>query len=244
MTFAEHSADPCRVLLVEDDARLAALVREYLEQHGFAVAIEVRGDRASARILRERPDIVVLDLMLPGCDGFEICRTVRTQFSGPILMLTARGEDIDQVVGLELGADDYVTKPVQPRVLLARIRALLRRGAPNHATPPVTADARDLMFGTLAIRTSARDVRLNGHRIDLTDNEFELLCLLARQAGEVLSRDALLNTLRKIDYDGLDRSVDLRISRLRKKLHDDPAQPTRIKTIRAKGYMFVADAWY
>jgi two-component system, OmpR family, response regulator len=244
MTFAELSADPCRVLLVEDDARLAALVREYLEQQGFAVTIEARGDRASARILNERPNVVVLDLMLPGCDGFEICRNVRTRYTGPILMLTSRGEDIDQVVGLELGADDYVTKPVQPRVLLARIRALLRRGAPNHAAAQPAADERDLLFGSLAIRTTARDVHLNGRRIDLTDNEFELLCLLAHRAGEVLSRDALLAALRNIDYDGLDRSVDLRISRLRKKLRDDPAQPTRIKTIRAKGYMFVADAWY
>jgi two-component system response regulator RstA len=244
MTFAELSADPCRILLVEDDARLAALVQEYLEQQGFAVAIEARGDRATARILKERPDVVVLDLMLPGSDGFEICRNVRAQFSGPILMLTARGEDVDQIVGLELGADDYVTKPVQPRVLLARIRALLRRGTSNHTAPQVSADARDMMFGTLVIRTAAREALLNSSRVDLTDNEYELLCLLARHAGEVLSRDAVLAALRKIDYDGLDRSVDLRISRLRKKLHDDPAQPTRIKTIRAKGYMFVADAWY
>jgi len=187
---------------------------------------------------------VVLDLMLPGCDGFEICRNVRTQFSGPILMLTARGEDVDQIVGLELGADDYVTKPVQPRVLLARIRALLRRGMSNHTAPQVSADARDMMFGTLVIRTAAREALLNNSRVDLTDNEYELLCLLARHAGEVLSRDAVLAALRKIDYDGQDRSVDLRVSRLRKKLHDNPTQPTRIKTIRAKGYMFVADAWY
>lgn len=239
MTAAEHR----RVLLVEDDTRLAMLIQEYLEQQGFAVMIEARGDRAIARILDEKPDVVVLDLMLPGCDGFEICRNVRNQFTGPILMLTARGEDIDQVVGLELGADDYVTKPVQPRVLLARIRALLRRGMPNQATSRMSVDTRDLMFGNLFIRASAREVLLDGQPVDLTGNEFEILWLLARHAGKVLSRDAMLTALRKIDYDGLDRSVDLRISRLRKKLHDDPAQPIRIKTIRGKGYLFVADAW-
>lgn len=239
MTLAAISAEPCRVLLVEDDARLAALVREYLEQHGFAVTVEARGDRAAARILGERPALVVLDLMLPGCDGFEVCRAVRTRFTGPILILTARGEDIDHVMGLEIGADDYVTKPVQPRVLLARIRALLRRGAAAQAS----AETRDLTFGKLLVRASAREVVFNGQPIDLTSNEFEILWLLARHAGEVLGRDAILSALRRIDYDGLDRSVDLRISRLRKKLHDDPAQPTRIKTIRGKGYLFVADAW-
>ena len=239
MTFTAISAEPCRVLLVEDDARLAALVQEYLEQHGFAVMIETRGDRAAARILGERPELVVLDLMLPGCDGFEVCRTVRTRFSGPILILTARGEDIDHVMGLEIGADDYVTKPVQPRVLLARIRALLRRGA----TQQVSSEARDLTFGKLVIRASAREVVFNGNLIELTSNEFEILWLLARHASEVLGRDAILTALRRIDYDGVDRSVDLRISRLRKKLNDDPAQPTRIKTIRGKGYLFVADAW-
>ncbi len=239
MTFTAISAEPSRVLLVEDDARLAALVQEYLEQHGFAVMIETRGDRAAARILGERPELVVLDLMLPGCDGFEICRTVRTRFSGPILILTARGEDIDHVMGLEIGADDYVTKPVQPRVLLARIRALLRRGAPQQ----VSSEARDLTFGKLVIRASAREVVFNGNLIELTSNEFEILWLLACHASEVLGRDAILTALRRIDYDGVDRSVDLRISRLRKKLNDDPAQPTRIKTIRGKGYLFVADAW-
>lgn len=237
------SSDHCRVLLVEDDARLAALIREYLEQQGFTVMLEARGDRATARILGERPDVVVLDLMLPGCDGFEICRNVRNQYTGPILMLTARGEDIDQVVGLELGADDYVTKPVQPRVLLARLRALLRRGAPNQVTSRRSLDSRDLIFGNLFIRASAREVLLDGQPIDLTGNEFEILWLLACHAGEVLSRDAMLTALRKIDYNGLDRSVDLRISRLRKKLHDNPAQPARIKTIRGKGYLFVEDSW-
>ena len=150
MTVTAISAEPCRVLLVEDDARLAALAQEYLTQHGFAVAIEARGDRAAARILDERPELVVLDLMLPGCDGFEVCRTVRTRFSGPILILTARGEDIDHVMGLEIGADDYVTKPVQPRVLLARIRALLRRGTAQQAS----AEARDLTNSRALINQS------------------------------------------------------------------------------------------
>lgn len=239
MTFAVISAEPCRVLLVEDDTRLATLIQEYLTQHGFTVSIEARGDRATARILGEQPELVVLDLMLPGCDGFEVCRAVRTRYTGPILILTANGEDIDHVMGLEIGADDYVTKPVQPRVLLARIRALLRRGTAQQAA----AETRDMSFGQLLIRGAAREVMLNGEPIILTSNEFEILRLLASHAGEVLGRDTMLAALRKIDYDGLDRSVDLRISRLRKKLHDDPAQPTRIKTIRGKGYLFVADAW-
>ncbi len=243
MTYAAVFDEHCRILLVEDDARLAVLIQEYLEQQGFVVMIETRGDCATARILDERPDLVVLDVMLPGCDGFEICQNVRSQYSCPIIMLTARGEDIDQVTGLELGADDYVTKPVQPRVLLARIRALLRRGAPNQTTSKLSTEPRELMFGNLIIHSEAREVQLNGHQVDLTSNEFEILWLLACHAGQVLSRDALLTSLRKIEYDGVDRSVDLRISRLRKKLHDNPAQPTRIKTIRSKGYLFVAEAW-
>ncbi len=243
MTYSTVFDEPYRILLVEDDLRLAVLIQEYLEQQGFVVMIEPRGDRATVRILDERPDLVILDVMLPGCDGFEICRNVRSQSTCSIIMLTARSEDIDQVAGLELGADDYVTKPVQPRVLLARIRALLRRGPPNLTTLRQPAEAQYLIFGNLVIYSAAREVRLDGDAIDLSGNEFETLWLLACHAGQVLSRDALLTSLRKIEYDGLDRSVDLRISRLRKKLHDNPSQPTRIRTIRGKGYLFVAEAW-
>lgn len=233
------------ILVVEDDVRLASLIQEYLQQQGLKVSIEHRGDRAVPRILSERPDLVVLDLMLPGRDGLDVCREIRPSFSGPILMLTARDEDVDQIVGLEMGADDYVNKPVQPRVLLARIRALLRR-FPGHAegdTPSDVPAVSQLVFGNLRINRAAREVVLAGQAVELTTNEFELLWLLASRAGHVLSRDLILSTLRGIGYDGLDRSVDLAISRLRKKLGDHAEHPYRIKTVRARGYLFVAEGW-
>ena len=233
----------CRVLLVEDDIRLAKLMQEYLQDNGINVAIEARGDRAVGRITQEKPDLVILDLMLPGLDGFEVCRNVRSVYTGPIMMLTARDEEIDQVVGLELGADDYVTKPVQPRVLLARMRALLRRTAVVNSEVTQPQDAQMLEFGVLTIKRAAREVMLDGRKLDFTTNEFELLWLLASHAGEVLNRDSILESLRGIGYDGLDRSVDVCISRLRKKLADDPNNPARIKTVRGKGYLFVAEAW-
>ncbi|NOX42128.1 MAG: response regulator [Gammaproteobacteria bacterium] len=234
--------ETCHVLLVEDDVRLSSLIQEYLQQQGIVVSIEHRGDLAGQRILDERPDLIVLDLMLPGKDGFEVCKEVRPEYSGPILMLTAKDEDIDQVVGLEIGADDYVTKPIQPRVLLARIRALLRRFGNNTNNAQLDAST-ELDFGGLKLNEKAREVRLHGAVVDFTSNEFELLWFIARHAGTILSRDAILEELRGIDYDGFDRSVDVRISRLRKKLGDDPARPFRIKTVRGKGYLFVAEAW-
>ncbi|MGI9449829.1 MAG: winged helix-turn-helix domain-containing protein [Geminicoccaceae bacterium] len=235
-----------KILLVEDDDRLASLICEYLLQHGFEVDVEPRGDAASDRILDTRPALVILDLMLPGRDGFDICRDVRPFFSGPILMLTARDDDIDQVVGLELGADDYVNKPVEPRVLLARMRALLRRYAKTEGVTSAeqrSVDRDELIFGALRISRGRREVTLKGHSVELTTTEFELLWLLADAAGTILSREETLAALRGIDYDGLDRSVDNCISRLRKKLGDSRANPTRIKTVRSKGYLFVADAW-
>ncbi len=235
--------DTCaRILLVEDDSRLAALTQEYLQQQAMRVSIEHRGDRACQRIVSECPDLVVLDLMLPGLDGLEVCKAVRSQYSGPILMLTARDEDIDQVVGLEIGADDYVTKPVQPRLLLARIRALLRRfdGAADRV--PYSAE-NEVRIGCFRMSMAAREAWLNDIPLALTTNEFELLWLLASHAGEVLSRDAILNQLRGIGFDGFDRSVDIRVSRLRKKLGDDTQRPFRIKTVRGKGYLFAKEAW-
>jgi len=233
-----------RILLVEDDIRLSTLVQEYLQQQAMTVSIEHRGDNACQRIIAEMPDLVVLDLMLPGMDGLEVCKTVRPEYSGPILMLTARDEDIDQVVGLEIGADDYVTKPVQPRVLLARIRALLRRFSPQAQQIALQKNnTDDIHYDGFRISATAREVWLDGTALDLTTNEFELLWLLASHAGEVLTRNAILDQLRGIDYDGLDRSVDIRISRLRKKLGDNTSRPFRIKTIRGKGYLFIKEAW-
>jgi len=232
----------CNVFLVEDDVRLAKLVQEYMGQQGVKITLEHNGANAVSRIIEEKPDLVILDIMLPGMDGLEICRQVRPSYSGPIMMLTAKDEDIDQVVGLELGADDYVTKPVQPRVLLARVRALLRRGSGNDSDHSAK-DPQLLQFGTLKVNAGAQEVYYNEQEIDCTTNEFKLLWLLASNAGKVMSRDSILETLRGIGYDGLDRSVDVRISRLRKKLGDDATHPYKIKTVWGKGYLFVKDAW-
>ncbi len=239
-------AKPPRILVVEDDRRLAALIGDYLQAHGYQVGIEERGDSAVDRIVGENPDLVILDLMLPGKDGLDVCQEVKSEYHGPILMLTAREDDMDQVVGLELGADDYIKKPVEPRVLLARIRAHLRRmntHPETEAQPGAGNLEGPLDFGALRICRSSRTVSLDGCPVDLTTNEFELLLILASNAGKVLNRDAIFRELRGIDYDGIDRSVDIAISRLRKKLEDDSAEPQRIKTIRRRGYLFVKDAW-
>jgi len=235
---------PSVILLVEDDVRLANLTREYLESEGFIVEWEKRGDRAEDRIMALLPDLIILDLMLPGKNGLEICRDVRPMFTNPILMLTARDEDVDEIVGLEIGADDYITKPVKPRTLLARIRALLRRtaGIQDHNLLQ-ESEAPQMTFGQLVINKNARQVLYGGKEVSLTTNEYELLMLLAVHAGKVISRDKVLLMMRGIGYDGLDRSVDINISRLRKKLGDDTSSPKRIKTVRGKGYLFVPDAW-
>lgn len=230
-----------RILLVEDDERLAELTAEYLTRNDLEVAIEGRGDTAEHRIIAEQPDLVILDVMLPGKDGFEVCRAVRPAYRGVILMLTARDEDFDQILGLEMGADDYIAKPVQPRVLLARIKALLRRLPGNGEAAPASVEEK--VFGHFRISQATRTASLAGQAIDLTTAEFDLLWLLASHAGSVLSRDDLLQELRGIGFDGLDRSIDARISRLRKKLNDDPDNPTRIKTVRGKGYLFSKHDW-
>ena len=235
-------SDLWRVLLVEDDVRLAALIQDYLSQHGMHVAVEHRGDRAVMRILSERPDLVILDLMLPGLDGFGVCRGIRPAYRSPVLMLTASDEDADQVAGLEMGADDYVVKPVPPRVLLARARGLLRRVQGGDDIPE-PREGNVLSFGALHIRHDTRAVLMSGQAVELTTGEFELLWLLASHAGSVLTRDDILASSRGIAYDGLDRSVDARVSRLRRKLGDDPEHPTRIKTVWRRGYLFSPDGW-
>ena len=227
------------ILLVEDDRRLADLTAEYFRQNGLSVVVESRGDKALARFAAEKPRVVLLDLMLPGLDGLTICRELREVFDGPILIFTARDSDIDQVIGLEAGADDYVAKPVDPMVLLARTRALLRR-AESSDSPGAGSD---IVLGRLRISQSAQEVWLDNSKVQLTTHEFELLLLLARNAGRVLSRDDIFHQLRGIDYDGLDRSIDGRISKLRKKLDDCANEPTRIKTVWGKGYLLVPDAW-
>lgn len=229
-----------QVLIVEDDQRLAELTREYLESNGLRVAIEGNGARAAARIIAEQPDLVILDLMLPGEDGLSICRKVRERYDGVILMLTARTDDLDQIQGLDLGADDYVCKPVRPRLLLARIRALLRRGEPLQGA--AEEKVRRLRFGPLLIDNALREAWLGGAGIELTSAEFDLLWLLVANAGRILSREEIFTALRGIGYDGQDRSIDVRISRIRPKIGDDPEHPRLIKTIRSKGYLFVPEA--
>jgi len=229
------------ILLIEDDARLAELTAAYLEQNGLRVAIEARGDTAFDRFVRERPRLVLLDLLLPGKDGLSICRELRRLHDVPIVILTARDTDLDHVIGLEAGADDYVMKPVDPMVLLARVRALLRRA--ERASGSASERRPDLLLGALRISETSREVWLYGQPVPLTTQEFELLSLLAHRAGELVSRDEVFRSMRGIDYDGLDRSIDGRVSKLRRKLGDDAAAPTRIKTVWGKGYLLVPDAW-
>lgn len=227
------------VMIVEDDERLAALTREYLAANGLRATVISDGLAAIEAIRREQPDLVVLDLMLPGADGLTVCREVRGSFRNPILMLTARTDDMDQVLGLEMGADDYVAKPVKPRVLLARIRALLRRVESD--TEPGPETSRRLEFGDLVIDDAGRAVLLKGEPVELTSAEYDLLWLLASNAGNILSREEIFERLRGIPYDGQDRSIDVRISRIRPKIGDDPDNPRRIKTVRSKGYLFVRE---
>ncbi|RYY77262.1 MAG: response regulator [Gammaproteobacteria bacterium] len=226
------------ILLVEDDRRLAELVKDYLENNEFIVTIEGNGNRVLRQCQQLNPSLIILDLMLPGKDGLTICQELRPHYRGPILMLTARNDDVDQVLGLEFGADDYVTKPAEPRVLLARIRALMRRYYQQESV-----EQENIVFDQLLIQPTARKVQLNAEDINLSSHEFDLLVALAKHAGQVIGREYLFNQIYNREYDGLDRTIDVRISQLRKKLQDNSENPTRIKTIWGKGYLFVANAW-
>ena len=226
-----------KILLVEDDLGLQQLTKDYLEHNGLEVDVLSRGDEVFSYLENNAADLMILDIMLPGKDGFSVCRQVRDKFSLPILMLTAKGENFDEVIGLELGADDYVVKPAEPRVLLARVNALLRRGQPVVKAP------EEIQFGDLVIDKTSRIVKLNENEIVLTSHEFELLWLLASNAGEVLSREHVHQHMIGRQYDGLDRTVDVRVSRIRKKLGDNSDKPYRIKTVWGQGYLFVSDAW-
>jgi DNA-binding response OmpR family regulator len=225
-----------QALLVEDDARLAALTREYLGGHGVAVEVVSDGRRGLAEAQRGRWDVVLLDLMLPGLPGLEICRELRARSDVPIIVLTARGEEADRVMGLELGADDYLAKPFSPRELLARIRAVTRR-AKGRAGPAL----RPVRVGSLVVDPSSRSVTLRGRAIDLTAYEFALLHALAGRAGRVLSREQLMEFARGSSEDSFDRSVDVHVSRLRQKLGDDPKRPRLLKTVRGAGYVLAGE---
>ena len=223
-----------RILIIDDDTRLAAMVAEYLGTAGFRVTQAATARDGEQRLKRETFDALVLDLMLPDADGLELCRRVREISDLPILMLTARGDAMDRVVGLELGADDYLPKPFEPRELLARLRAILRRKS--------GARARDVLrFGRLEIDRGARQVRLDGDERPLTSYQFALLDALASHAGRVMSRDALMDLLKGEALEAFDRSVDVHISRIRAAIEDDPKKPRRILTIRGAGYVFARE---
>ena len=223
-------------LLVDDDARLGALVAEYLGKNEIDVTVAGDGERGLAALRARRFDVVLLDLMLPGVDGLEVCRRIRATAGLadlPVVMLTAKGEDVDRIVGLELGADDYLAKPFNPRELLARIRAVLRRTA----TPAGPAGTPRVRAGDLEIDFDAREVTLAGRRVVLTHYEFELLAALARAAGRVLSRERLLDVLKGEAYEAFDRSIDVHVSKLRAKLEPNPKEPRYIRTVRGVGYV-------
>jgi len=223
-----------RVLLVEDDARLASMVADYLGEAGFRMDLAPNGAEAMRVIAADDFDAVILDLMLPDADGLDLCRGIRAKSDIPLLMLTARGDPLDRVVGLELGADDYLPKPFEPRELLARLRAILRR---RHA--PRSADV--LRFGRLEIDKGAREVRVDGQRKTMTGHQFSLLLTLAERAGRVLSREALMDLTKGESLEDFDRSIDVHISRLRAAIEDDPKRPRRILTLRGAGYVFAKE---
>jgi DNA-binding response OmpR family regulator len=233
------------ILIVEDDVELAEWMHDYLIAKNYIVSICHRGDDAVSIIQQQNPELVILDGMLPGLDGLDVCKAVRPSFVNTIIMVTARDEEIDEVLGLEMGADDYLTKPVRARALLARIRKHLDRQSVVNVKEvgDLENDKLQLQFNNLIIDKQSMVVSLDGEKVKISSHEFEVLWMLAEHAGEVVSRDQLISQLRGFDYDGFDRSIDLRISRLRKKLGDAPSEPFRIKTIWGKGYLFAIDAW-
>ena len=220
-----------QILLIEDDDRLAGMVRDYLGESGFNVTIAGTGNDGLAKQKARNFDAIILDLMLPDTDGLEVCRTVRARDGIPILMLTAKGDPMDRIVGLELGADDYLPKPFEPRELLARLRAILRRGK--------GADRADITrFGRLEIDTRAMEARIDGRPCSLTTHQFRLLEIMAKASGRVLSRDYLMDQLKGENIDSFDRSIDVHISRIRAEIEETPKHPRRVITVRGAGYVF------
>jgi DNA-binding response OmpR family regulator len=221
------------ILVVDDEARIVKLVRDYLERAGFEVISAHDGETALTLARVEQPDLIVLDLMLPGVDGLDVCRRLRQQSGVPIIMLTARVEEADRIVGLELGADDYVTKPFSPGELVARVRATLRR-ATGQVGPPTILRAGDVELDTASLTATVGD-----QPVDLTPTEFQLLATLVRQPGRIFSREQLLEAVHGVAFDGYDRSVDSHIKNLRRKIESSPRQPRYIQTVYGMGYRFV-----
>jgi DNA-binding response OmpR family regulator len=220
-----------RILLIEDDLRLAEMVKSYLGAAGFSVTLAERGLAGVALEARETFDALILDLMLPDIDGLEVCRRIRARSQTPILMLTARGDAMDRIVGLEIGADDYLPKPFEPREMLARLRAILRRRSREPATEL-------LRFGRLEVDVGARKARLDGTECDLTDYQFSMLLVLARHPGRVMSREAIMELMKSERLEVFDRSIDVHVSRIRAAIESDSKKPRRIITVRGSGYVF------
>ncbi|UCH47826.1 MAG: response regulator transcription factor [Betaproteobacteria bacterium] len=225
-----------RILMIEDDASLSQMVADYLSGFGMQITIAPTISKGREQLTTNEFDALLLDVMLPDGDGFDMCREVRSTLDIPILMLTARGEDTDRIVGLELGADDYLPKPFNPRELVARLRAILRRRQPAHVP-----GERVLRFGNLEIDRDARSLRIDGEERALTGYQFDLLVALADHAGRVMSREALMDQVRGEELDAFDRSIDVHISRIRAAIEDDPKHPRRIVTVRGAGYVFARD---
>jgi len=228
------------LFIVEDDPKLRQMLKEYFASNDFTVTCFEDSEGVVTAAVTQQPDLIILDLMLPGDDGLTICRQIRNDYSGKVLMLTASDDDFDHVAALEIGADDFVNKPIKPRVLLARIRMLLRRQTPESENE---VKSKHIVFGQLKLNPQRKICELAGEEITMTDSEFDLLWILASSPDEVLSREALTFALRGIEYDGLDRTVDNKIVNLRKKLGDNSAAPKRIITVRGKGYLFIPDSW-
>ena len=235
------------IVFVEDDPEVGSLIAAYLAKHDIEVLIEPRGDLAEETILRTQPELVLLDIMLPGKDGMTICRDLRGRWQGPIVLLTSLDSDMNHILALEMGACDYILKTTPPAVLLARLRLHLRQNELTAQAKGIQDTAmtphKPLRFGALIIDPVNRSVALSGEPVSLSTADFELLWELATHAGQIMDRDALLKNLRGVSYDGMDRSVDVAISRLRKKLQDNATEPYRIKTVRNKGYLFAPHAW-
>ncbi len=236
----DATSNRIRVLLVEDDEQVVQALIPHLRAYGFHTEHEPRGDAAVSRIIETQPDAVLLDLGLPGKDGSEVCHAVRPSYRGVIIALTKRANHLDHILALECGADDFLPKPVDPPILIAHLKAALRRSEGRYSAPK-TASA--LEFGQLRVDLPSRSARLRGREVALTAAEFDLLWVLAKRAGEIVSRTDIRSELRGLDDAMIDRSVDMRVSRLRKLLQDDVERPRLIKTIRGKGYLFSPTGW-
>ncbi len=226
------------VLVIDDDRKLCGLIRDYLEPMGYAVEMVHTGPEGAERAVTGLWHAVILDLMLPGCDGFEVLRRIRAKSAVPILMLTARGEEADRIVGLEIGADDYLPKTFSTRELLARLRAVTRRATLSQTTPQEPA-AKELVVGAVRLNLDARIATLNNAPLLLTPVEFDILTALMKSRGRIRSREALIESLRDREYEVFDRSIDVHIAALRKKLGDDAHEPRFIRTVRSAGYLFI-----